>query len=617
MSKFEDESSSTVLRKCGCDACGSSDANMHYSNGSAYCFSCKAWSIWDDATYKESKGEAKAAPKEDDEDSQESSGSRRNDIQRPSSNGNWTKHYEDAQERPLTARGITMETCEFFGVRIGKDEFGSTVHMYPYFDKKGQLKAVKTRDANKDFAIMGDGKSLRFFGQNKFKDGGSKIVVTEGEIDALSMAQLQGLKWPVVSLPAGAASGERSFKQNLEWLESYETVIICFDMDEPGRQAATECAQLLSPGKAKIMEMPMKDANEMLMANRGKELIDCMWNARTYRPDGIIGGDSLWDVVSAADAFTTIPYPWPELNEKTGGIRTGELITVTAGSGVGKSQIMRELAHHIAIKYDQNVGLMFLEESVKRTSLGIMSIAANQPLHINRSNVSNDELRRCYDSTLGTGRFFLFDHFGSTDVDNLLSKVRYLAKGLDCKYIILDHLSIVVSGLDHGAGGERAMIDKAMTMLRTLVQETGICLYVISHLNRGNGEGPSFEEGGRPTLNSLRGSHSIAQLSDMVLALVRDQQGDNPNHTEVIVLKSRHTGQTGYGCTIEYDHHTGRLRPAKQILTEKQVKNQLKKIAQREELTKKQSQFVTEGVQIAQSILPQGIVGNELEDSPF
>ena len=616
MADFEDESNSEALRKCGCDECGSSDANVQYSNGSAYCFSCKKFSVWDDAMYKESKGsKAKPASQDDDEDSQESFDRGRKDLERPSTNGTWTKHYDAAQEKPITARGITMETCEFFGVRIGKNEFNETVHMYPYFDKKGQLKAVKTRDANKDFAIMGDGKGLRFFGQHKFKDGGSKVVVTEGEIDALSMAQLQGLKWPVVSLPAGATSGERSFKQNLEWLESYETVIICFDMDEPGRQAAAECAAVLSPGKAKIMEMPMKDANEMLLANRGKELIDCMWNARTYRPDGILGGDTLWDLVSKGDAFETIPYPWPELNEKTGGIRTGELITVVAGTGVGKSNIMREIAYHIAQKYDQNVGLMFLEESIKRTSLGMMGIEANRPLHVSRQGISNDELKSYYDKTLGTGRYFLFDHFGSTDVDNLLAKVRYLAKGLDCKYIILDHLSIVVSGLDHGAGGERAMIDKAMTMLRTLVQETGICLFVISHLNRGS-EGPSFEEGGRPSLNNLRGSHSIAQLSDAVLALVRDQQGENPNSTEVIVLKNRFTGQTGYGCTVEYDPTTGRLKAAKQILTEKQVKAKLKKLAQREELAKKVDGIVTEGKLLAAAVETEASI-DEPDDSPF
>ena len=65
----------------------------------------------------------------------------------------------------------------------------------------------------------------------------------------------------------------------------------------------------------------------------------------------------------------------------------------------------------------------------------------------------------------------LYDHFGSLSADTIYSRIEYMALGLDIKVIFLDHLSILLSGLD---GDERRMIDKTMTDLRSLVARTGI-----------------------------------------------------------------------------------------------------------------------------------------------
>jgi twinkle protein len=96
-----------------------------------------------------------------------------------------------------------------------------------------------------------------------------------------------------------------------------------------------------------------------------------------------------------------------------------------------------------------------------------------------------------------------------------------------------------------------------MTLLRTLVQETGISLFVVSHLRRPEGKG--FENGQQVSLSALRGSHAIAQLSDMVIALERDQQGDNPNETTIRVLKNRFSGEVGEAGSLHYNKDTGRL----------------------------------------------------------
>jgi twinkle protein len=199
-----------------------------------------------------------------------------------------------------------------------------------------------------------------------------------------------------------------------------------------------------------------------------------------------------------------------------------------------------------------------LEENPKRTALGLMGIELNRPLHISREGVSDEDLKRAFDHTVGNNRLYLYNHFGSSDVDNLMARVRYLARGCSCNWIVLDHLSIVVSGL--GDGDERRLIDNAMTKLRTLVEETGVGLFLVSHLKRP--EGKSHEEGGRPTLAQLRGSHAIAQLSDMVIGLSRDQQGDNKHLMHMHVLKNRFSGNTGEAGCLTYDQKTGRLNEA-------------------------------------------------------
>jgi len=362
-----------------------------------------------------------------------------------------------------------------------------------------------------------------------------------------------------VSLKDGIKNAARDIKNQLEWLEGYETVVLCFDADEYGKEGVEAVRDLFQPNKVKVVNLPdgFKDPNAMLMAGEVQKFVKSWWDAKVYRPDGIIAGVETWEALVANRNVKSVPYPWEGLNEITRGHRLGELVTVTSGSGMGKSQFIRELEYDLLQRVTDNIGVLALEEDVSRTSLGIMSVAANRPLHL-EEDTPVDDLRPYWEKTLGTGRYYLFDHWGSTSADNLLSRVRYMAKALDCRYIVLDHLSIVVSSQENG--DERKAIDEIMTKLRTLVAETGICLFLVSHLKRSNGT--AHEDGGRISLSELRGSQSIAQLSDIVIGMERDQQHEDPqvrNTTCVRVLKNRYTGETGPACWLYYDRLTGRM----------------------------------------------------------
>jgi len=123
---------------------------------------------------------------------------------------------------------------------------------------------------------------------------------------------------------------------------------------------------------------------------------------------------------------------------------------------------------------------------------------------------------------------------------------------------------MLVSSLTEG--DERRAIDNIMTRIRSIVEETGAGVILVSHLRRVSGD-RGHENGVIVNLSHLRGSNSIAQLSDCVIALERNQQADDElesRTTRLRVLKSRYTGDVGVASTLIYDKETGRLSEEKE-----------------------------------------------------
>jgi len=515
-----EEQESEFLMHTPCDKCGSSDANSLYTDGHTYCFACE--------TYGQSQEEAMVV-----------------EIK--------PVDFLTGTHEVLVKRCLTEKTVKFWDYQTGTFN-GKTTQIANHKTKDGKNVAQKIRTAGKNFSVRGAIKEAGLYGQWLWRDSGKNVTIVEGELDALSMSQAFDHKWPVVSLKTGAAGAKRDIKQAIEWLEGFESVVFMFDNDEVGQKAAVECAALLSPRKAKIAKLPLKDASDMVMAGRTPELIDAFWSAKSYQPDGIINGADLWEEVSTEKEVHSVPYPYKDLNEKVGGCRLGEIVTVTAGSGLGKSQLTREFAYHL-LNEGATIGYVALEESSKRTAQGLMSLHLNKLVHLN--DIPKDELKEAFDATMGTGRVFMYDHWGSTESDNLLGKIRYLARGCGCQYVILDHLSIVVSGME--GNDERRTIDTLMTKLRSLTEELNIGMIVVSHLRRPSGD-KGHEEGIITSLSQLRGSAAIGQLSDIVIGLERNQQdAETSDTTTVRVLKNRWSGETGVAGHLVYSKQTGRM----------------------------------------------------------
>ncbi len=524
-----DQIKSKLIRHTSCDKCGSSDANALYEDGSQWCFSCETYT----SPNKERNNVVTIQQQTQ-------------TIRQPLSQG---------QLQALPDRKISQETCRAYGVTVMNGK-----HVYPYYDDSNNHIANKVRHPDKNFHAEGNMNNATLFGQHLFRQSGKYITITEGEVDALSAYEMLGSKWPVVSVRNGAQSAVRDVKAQLGYLNNFDNIVLCFDNDEHGKKAAEAVAQIFEPNKCRIMQLSMKDANEYIKANQRELFTKNWWDAKAFTPAGIVNlknFDGLYD----KDNRETVPYPYSGLNDMLYGMRTGELVTFTAGTGAGKSSIIRELEHHLLNNTDSNIGIISLEENVKQTIFHLMSVEAGKRLYIDevRETVPQELLDQYERATVGTGRVFAFDHFGSIQTDEILARVRYMIKALDCRYIIIDHLSILVSGLD--GDDERRNIDKMMTALRSLVEETQCCMLLVSHLRRANGD-KGQEQGVQISLSMLRGSHSIAQLSDAVIAMERDQQASDPivaNTTTVRVLKNRYAGETGIGAYLLYDRDTGRM----------------------------------------------------------
>jgi twinkle protein len=529
--KDSDHENSEWVKHVPCDVCASDNNGSLYSDGHTYCHKCGTHVLPENVTE-----DYEAMPL---------------DI-----STNHSKPTAKGFISELKDRGITKDTADKYGVRLQQNSSGEPLkHYYPYYDVNNNLVAYKVRDVpTKNFAADPPGamSAGTLFGQQICQEKGKYITICEGEIDAMSVYQMLGSKWPVVSIKDGATSAVKNCKRSYDFLNSYDNIVVCFDMDQPGQENARKVAELFEPNKCKIvfLDSKMKDANEYLKAKKTEDFSRAWWAAKAFTPAGIINLKDVGDALYEETNQTTCLYPWQGMNEKLYGVRTGELTTLTAGTGTGKSSVMRELMHHVLKNTGENIGVISLEENTRSTIFHLMSVEANSRLYIKevRENHNDADLRKWQNDTVGSGRFFAFDHFGSMSTEEILARVRYMVKALDCKWVFLDHLSILVSGLE--GMDERKNIDVLMTKLRSLVEETNCALILVSHLRR------------EVSLSHLRGSQSIAQLSDSVIAMERNQQSDDANianTTTIRVLKNRYAGETGVACHLFFNKDTGRL----------------------------------------------------------
>ena len=561
-------SESVVVGREACPKCrangndNSGDNLARYSDGGAFCFACQYFERGDGTV-----------------------------SEQPAKQSDF-KVYR-GQIQALDHRRIDTKPCRVYGYQTANIR-DKDIEIANYF-KDGTLVAQHMRGPNKTFHWVGSPRGCELYGQHLWGRGGKKLVITEGEIDCLSVAQMQDCKWPSVSLPNGAAGAVRDIKNNLEFVNSFEEVILMFDMDEPGQQAAKAVADILPPGKAKIASLPYKDANECLVQGSSRAIIDAIWQARVYSPDEILHVSSIVDRSTEAVRTKVWPFPFKNLTRFLTGQRSGEITLYASGTGSGKSTFLRELSYH-HLKQGRSVGMIMLEESPEETMDDMISLIINKPVRKIRStrmmnelldqmgeqkidldiidDLSDDEYATAK-RELGETGLYVYDHLGNNAMANLMARMEYMAVSLGVDVIMLDHITAAAAGLMNtsnkdieGGGSERLIIDAMMRDMRSLCVRTGVHIDVVSQLKKTD---KAFEEGSRITMQDLRGSGALASVPNTVVALERDRQAPDTktaNTTTVRVLKNRLDGRAGVASAIYFSHDSGRMEETEFVVND-------------------------------------------------
>lgn len=474
--------------------------------------------------------------------------------------------YDKGEYKDIPDRRITADVCKKFGVRT--DEAGNI--MFPGY-KDGQLVAVKTyiptpKGERKKFKVTGPWSECDLFGLHAFPKTGPSITVTEGEFDAMAAYRMTGSKYPHASILNGCNGARKDFENSYDKLNAFGTVVVNFDADEPGRKA-TEDVGPMFPGKVKTFQVVDAgdggDACDYLKMNKSSQYVNEFHRAKTFTLGGLVNMRDSLEAYREKKNVKSIAFPedWKQINQKTYGVRLGEIVLFTAGTGTGKTQVLRELKYHWLMNNPESRILdISLEESLGDSAGGLMALHANKRITLPDVHISEEEEDEIHSQLFSDGRMIALDHEGSFEDSSLLDKINYAATVDKCNLVFLDHITIAVS--DGAPGQENFTMDSFMNRLLKLVKRLNICVIVVSHLRKTGGGGKSFEEGRVPCEDDLKGSGSLKQIAFTTIALSRNKYAESDkerNTTSFHVLKCRFTGRTGPCDHAYFDDDTGRM----------------------------------------------------------
>jgi len=440
-------------------------------------------------------------------------------------------------------RNIKRETLEKYKVKTRVLNNNPYSLEFPYSSDSFKIRKFNKKEFNTEGEFTN-----YLFGLSLFDPGSAKFVtLTEGEVDALSVYQMLGSKYPVLSVRS-ATSAQNDCKAHWKYLNSFDNIIICFDNDGSGKKAAQQVASLFDVNKVKIVELNQyKDANEYLQANKDVDFIKAWWAAKRFIPKGIIGEYSqIKGILSKEDAQSIAEYPWPTINSMSYGIRSKEVVLITAQEKVGKTEVMGAIEHHLLKTTDYNIGIIHLEESEKRSIQRLIGHELDKPVHLPDSTISPSDAFNVYESlTKREDRLYFYSHFGSDDPDIILDAIRYLVVACHCKFIFLDHITMLVTGYE--GDDERKKLDYISTRLAMLTRELDFCLFLVSHVN---------DDG------KTRGSRNIGKIADLLVHLDRDITSDSDvvrNTTTITIRGNRFASKSGPAGRLLFNPETYRL----------------------------------------------------------
>lgn len=381
--------------------------------------------------------------------------------------------------------------------------------VFPYLDPAGDLILAKTRKAENGASPKPTAANCEpiLFGWQAVPENAREIIITEGEIDALSW---HSYGHPALSVPFGGGKGAKQqwIENEYDRLAQFDKIYISTDMDEVGEQAAGEIINRLGRHRCYRVNLPLKDANACRQDGRTKTEMDALLSeAQSYDPDGL----------KRASAFTdeVIGLFWPKPNEHIGYrtpygklgdqlmFRPGEVTIWTGPSGSGKSQVLSDCCPDW-IKQGSRICIASLEMKPAQT----LKRMVKQTSGIDRPT---EQFIGPVIDWLSDG-LLMYERVGKAGVDGLLEVFDYARAKYGCDQFIIDSLMRMGIASDDYNGQEKAVfriVDWAI--------KSNVHVHLVAHSRKGE------RGGGVAETEDIKGASEIGSNAFNIIAIWRDR----------------------------------------------------------------------------------------------
>jgi KaiC/GvpD/RAD55 family RecA-like ATPase len=562
------------VKHVNCDKCGSSDGKAIYNDGSHYCWVCKDKSLSEDykdqLDSKKRKGKVKKVKEVEDMEVKPST--------KPALTTEEKQEFKaETSTKGKGFRGIRDEFNTMFNVRYSySEETGEVIEQAYTCTQAGELVGYKIREVPKNFYSKGrTGADCELFMQFKFNRGGRYVIITEGELDALSAYQMfadynktKGDYETAVVSPTTGANSHKQIAAQYKFFDSFEQIIVAYDSDKAGQDAVETIVKVLPKGKVKIMSMRYKDANEYLQKGEEKAFISDFYNAKAYVPVGVLPSSGLYDRILNQSSVAKIPFPpfMGELNDLfIGGMPLGHIINIAADTGIGKTTLVNEMIYYWIFNSPHMIGIVSMELDAGQYGEALLSRhiekklalipSQEEKLAFLRSDKVKAQAQDLMLDSSGNSRFYLLDNRDGS-VEDIQDTIEELVVGCGAKVIVLDPLQDILDGLGNE---EQASF---MKWTKGFMKSHSVTFVFINHMRKT----PAGQNGADSEQN-IMGSSTIIKSASANILLKRDKMAEDEltrNSTEISVTKNRVCGLTGPAGSIYYDNTTHTLHNLKQ-----------------------------------------------------
>lgn len=503
------------------------------------------------------------------------------------------KHFKSLKIKHLIDRQIHGKYAKLYDVRVGHDDQGKVArHYYPKHEH-GEVVGAKCRTLPKDFKFGHLGKQwgdFELFGEHTMADviesGRGRmdtLVLTGGECDAVAAQEMltesqsgtpyAGRLWHVWSPTDGESSVEQ-IRRRKQAIGAFKNILLAFDDDDTGRKLTREVARIF-PNKVRKVNMPSgaKDPNDCLKRGLASAFVDAVWNPKeVFEGITVKSVSSIKGELKAGTPKPGLSWPWPSLTPLTLGIRPHQLILYGAGSGVGKTEVLRHIVKHLVEEHGESVGVLSTEDPYVKVARSFIGKWINKRIELPPNNdkaspgyrkafdYTDDEVDDVIDYVAGKNQLFFADMTESRSISAVMEQVEELYT-MGVRHVVIDNLTGIE--VQDGRGNEREGIDEALKTFGLYKDGKEITIHLVSHLKTvGLGRVP-HEEGGEVLLSDFRGSRSIGFWASYAIAVQRNTQADSIEEkttTYLKIVKDRDQGiYTGHKVVLVGDPDTGNL----------------------------------------------------------